>query len=215
MLKIDLKKEGRHLYAPSAREVQVVDVPKFVFIMVDGVIEAGATPRTSPAFQEATSALYNLSFTLKFMSKRNPENPLDYTVMPLEGLWWSSEGEFDLNNPSGWCWTLMIRQPEHVTPAMFQTALEQSESKLRKKGEANAALARLRLERFREGLCLQIMHVGPYAQEPRTVERMKAFAQENGYLYRGKHHEIYLGDPRQVSPEKLQTILRQPVEKAG
>jgi len=215
MEKLDLKKQLKHLYASSAKRVQVVDVPAFPFAMADGAIEAGATPQTSQAFQEAVGALYNLSYTLKFMSKQSKENPVDYTVMPLEGLWWSASGEFDLNEPSDWRWTLMIMQPGHITPAMFQAALQQAEEKLHKKGETNPALARLRIERFHEGLCIQTMHIGPYAEEPRTIERMRAFAQENGYLYRGRHHEIYLGDPRRARPEKLRTILRHPVERVG
>ncbi|MGC8787744.1 MAG: GyrI-like domain-containing protein [Anaerolineae bacterium] len=208
MQKIDLKKEWKHLYAPSAREVEVVDVPPLLFAMIDGRMQPGETPGTSQTFQEAVSALYGISYTLKFLSKKRKDNPMDYPVMPLEGLWWSASGEFDFNRPEDWQWTLMIMQPEHITAEMFQEALES----LKKKRDS-PALSRLRLERFHEGLCIQIMHVGPYATEAATIEKMKAFAQEHGYRYRGKHHEIYLGDPRRASPEKLRTILRQPVAK--
>jgi hypothetical protein len=128
--------------------------------------------------------------------------------MALEGLWWTESGEFDVSRPESWTWRLMILQPDQVTQEMFQAALKQLEKK-----RPNPALARLRLERFREVLCLQVMHVGPYAEEPATMERMKAFARENGYAYHGRHHEIYLGDPRRAAPEKLKTVLRQPVRK--
>ena len=103
----------------------------------------------------------------------------------------------------------MILQPDHITRAMFARAVEQLAEK-----RDSPAVHKLRLERFKEGACLQVMHVGPYADEPRTIERMQAFAEENGLVYRGKHHEIYLGDPRRAKPEKLRTILRQPVAKA-
>lgn len=215
MNKLDLKKELKHLYIPSAKEVQVVDVPEFNFVMIDLTIAPDETPARSQAFQQATSALYNLSYTLKFMSKQRPDNPIDYPVMALEGLWWTESGGFDWTKKEAWQATLLMMQPEHITAEMYEAALRQVREKQARKGEENPALDRLRFERWREGLCLQIMHIGPYSEEPRTVERMKAFAQENGYLYRGKHHEIYLGDPRRTQPEKLRTVLRQPVERAG
>ncbi len=165
-------------------------------------------PGESQEFQEAVGALYGISYTLKFLSKVRKDNPIDYTVMALEGLWWTVSGEFDLNRPGDWQWTLMIMQPEHITEEMFQEALGQ----LKKKRDS-PTMSKLRLERFHEGLCIQTLHIGPYATEPTTVEKMKAFAQQHGYRYHGKHHEIYLGDPRRVSPEKLCTILRQPVTK--
>jgi hypothetical protein len=213
--KLDLKKELKHLYAPSAKEVQVVDVPELSFVMLDLEVEPDETPETSQAFQQAMMALYGASYTLKFMSKLRPENPIDYTVMALEGLWWTESGEFDFSKKEAWQATLMMMQPEHISVEMYEAALRQIAEKQAKKGEENPALDRLRFERFQEGLCLQIMHIGPYSEEPRTIERMKVFAQESGYVYRGKHHEIYLGDPRLAKPENLRTILRQPVEKAG
>lgn len=206
---IDLKKQLKYLYVPSAKTVEVVDVPELQFVMLDGAMQPGDTPGTSAAFQEAIGALYGAAYTLKFASKKRKENPIDYSVMALEGLWWTEAGEFDLARPESWRWTVMILQPDHITQEMFQQALSQLEKK-----RPNPALARLRLERFREGLCLQIMHVGPYSEEPHTIERMKAFALDNGYLYEGKHHEIYFGDPRRSAPEKLRTILRQPIQPA-
>jgi len=207
MAKLDLRKQLKHLYAPSAKKVEVVDVPLFQFAMVDGQIEPGRGPEDSPAFQEALEALYGISYTLKFASKLRKEDPLDYTVMALEGLWWVEGGEFDITRPEGWRWMLMIMQPDHITPGMYEDALRQ----LRHKKGERPGFSRLRFEGFQEGLCVQIMHVGPYAEEPATIARMHAFAQENGYRLCGKHHEIYLGDPRRASPEKMKTVLRHPI----
>ena len=148
------------------------------------------------------------------MSKLRQDDPVDYTVMALEGLWWidASRGEFDIRQPGNWLWTVMMMQPEHITPRMFRDALAQ----LRKK-KPSPALDKLRFETFREGLCVQIMHIGPYADEPATVDKLRAFAAENGLRdlvgRGGKHHEIYLGDPRKAAPSRLKTVLRHPVEK--
>ena len=210
MEKLDLRKQFKHLYQPSAKKVELVEVPPFQFAMVDGEIEPGVLPGLSPAFQEAVQALYGITYTLKFMSKLRAENPIDYKVMALEGLWWVDEGDFDITRPGDWRWTVMIMQPDHITETMFQEALEQ----LRKK-KPGPGLDKLRLETFEEGLSMQIMHIGPYAEEPATIEKMHAFAAENGYSLRGKHHEIYLGDPRTADPAKLKTGLRQPVGRVN
>ena len=205
--KLDLRKQWKRLYAPSASKVEMVDVPEFQFIMVDGKIEAGAAPDTSPTFHAALEALYGASYTLKFMSKSRQENPVDYTVMALEGLWWTVKGEFSFERKDDWQWTLMMMQPEHITDEMFQDARRQ----LRQKKD-NPAIAGLRLGRFREGLCVQTLHVGPYSDELRTISKMTAFAQETGHRLHGKHHEIYVGDPRRARPDALKTILRHPIE---
>ncbi len=207
MIKIDLKKELKYLYSPSAKQVQVVDVPRLKFVLIDGTISPGEPPGLSAAFQEAIGALYGVSYTAKFASKLRKTDPIDYPVMALEALWWTDLGEFDPAQPQEWKWTAMIMQPEHITEQMFQEAIQQ----VRKKRDS-AALSRVRLESFHEGLCVQVMHVGPYSEEPATMTRMAAFVQEHGYVYRGKHHEIYLGDPRRARPEKLRTVLRHPVE---
>jgi hypothetical protein len=210
MKKLDLRKELKHLYAPSPRKVEIVDVPAFSFTMIDGSIEPGQSPGTSESYANAIGALYGASYTLKFMSKRRKTDPVDYPVMALEGLWWTARGDFDLSRKDEWKWTMMIMQPDHITGEMFEEALHQ----LRQKKD-NPALSGLRLESFHEALSMQIMHVGPYAEEPRTIELMTAFARENGYAARGKHHEIYLGDPRRARPERLRTILRHPVVKVA
>jgi hypothetical protein len=208
MVKIDLKKELRHLYLPSAKKVTVVNVPEFSFVMVDGMIPAGLPPAESIEFQEALSALYGISYTLKFASKLRAEEPIDYTVMALEGLWWVNDGEFDISQSQDWQFRAMILQPDHITAEMVDDALEES----RRKTE-NPALDKSRFQRFQEGLSIQIMHIGPYADEPRSLAKMSEYARENGYEYSGRHHEIYIGDPRRAKPENLKTVLRHPVRK--
>jgi len=207
MDRLDLRKQYKHLYQPSAKKVEVVEVPSFQFAMIDGLIEPGILPGDSPAFQQALEALYGISYTLKFTSKLRKEDPIDYAVMALEGLWWVEDGVFDITRADNWCWTAMIMQPDHIGIEIFQDGLVQ----LRKK-KPSPALDRLRLETFHEGLSIQVMHVGPYADEPGTIARMDAFATEHGYRLRGKHHEIYLGDPRRADPAKLKTVLRHPIE---
>ena len=213
MKTLDLKKDLKYLYAPSAKKVEIVQVPRLQFTMIDGAIEKGYEPGNSPSFQEGTQALYSVSYTLKFMLKKRKTNAIDYPVMALEGLWWVEDGVFDISVKDNWFYTLMILQPDVITKDVFEEGLEQ----VRKKRGDSSALSKLRLEDFEERLCVQTMHNGPYATEPATVERMRAFAQENGYRdvvgLGGKHHEIYLGDPRKADLAKLKTVLRHPIEK--
>lgn len=210
MEKLDLRKQYKHLYQPSAKTVEVVDVPPLKFVMIDGEIEQGHSPGSSPAFLQAMEALYGISYTLKFAAKQRQEDAFDYTVMGLEALWWVESGQFDITRPDNWSWRAMILQPDLISQEMFLGTLDQ----LRKK-KPGPSIDRLRFESFHEGLCVQTMHIGPYSQEPATVARMEAYAEENGYRMHGLHHEIYLGDPRRSSPEKLKTVLRHPVERAG
>jgi hypothetical protein len=213
MKTLDLRKQYKHLYQPSPKQPVLVQVPRLRFAMIDGAIEKGSEPGKSPSFAEATQALYGISYTLKFMLKKRRTNAVDYPVMALEGLWWVEDGVFDITVKDNWFYTLMILQPEMITQEIFQEGIEQ----VRKKRGDSDSLSRLRLGEFEEGLCVQIMHIGPYASEPATVERMRAFALENGYRdtvgLGSKHHEIYLGDPRKADPAKLKTVLRHPVEK--
>jgi len=215
MKTLDLKRELKHLYRPSAKKPEILTVPKMQFAMIDGAIEKGKEPGNSPGFQEATQAIYSISYTLKFMLKKRKSDPIDYPVMALEGLWWVEDGFFDITIKDNWFYTLMILQPAVITKDIFAEGLQQVR---RKTGDA-PALSKLRLAHFEEGLCVQIMHIGPYATEPATVDGMRVFALENGYRDRvgpnGKHHEIYLGDPRKAAPEKLKTVLRHPIEKAS
>ncbi len=213
MKTLDLKKQFKHLYQLSAKKAEIVQVPRLQFAMIDGAIEKGSEPGKSPTFAEATQALYSISYTLKFMLKKHKTNAVDYPIMPLEGLWWVEDGMFDITIKDNWFYTLMILQPDVITQDIFAEGLEQ----VRKKKGDSEMLSKLHLAHFEEGICVQTMHIGPYATEPATVERMRAFAQENGYQDRvglgGKHHEIYLGDPRRADPAKLKTVLRHPIEK--
>lgn len=214
MKTLDLKKEFKYLYQPSAKKIEIVQVPNLQFAMIDGAIEKGHGPGDSPGFQEAVQALYGVSYTLKFTLKKRKTDPIDYPVMALEGLLWLTEGDvFDINIKDNWSYTLAIMQPEVITQEIFEEAREQ----VRKKRGDSKSLSKMRLEHFEEGLCAQVMHIGPYATEPATIERMQEFMKDNGYRDRvglgGKHHEIYLGDPRKADPAKLKTVLRHPVEK--
>jgi hypothetical protein len=190
----------------------MVDVPSMNFLMLDGAIEPDQAPGTSPLFAENMQAIYGVAYTLKFSLKLTKENPLDYPVMPLEGLWWVEDSTFDLQKPGNWKYTVMIMQPGRITKDVFADALSQ----MRKKKGNQPAFARLRLERYQEGLSIQALHIGPYATEPATVLKMQVFMQANGCQdlvgLGGKHHEIYLGDPRRADPAKLKTVLRHPVK---
>ncbi|HVO41415.1 MAG TPA: GyrI-like domain-containing protein [Aggregatilineales bacterium] len=200
--KLDLKKDLKHLYNPSAKEVVLMDVPPMNFLMVDG----HGDPNESQPFQEAMEALYAVAYTLKFASKAGG---IDYTVMPPEGLWWMDDmREFSMAAKDRWQWTLMIMQPDHITAEMVRQAVEDIQEK-----KNPPALEKLRFERFHEGLAAQIMHIGPYDAEEPTIARIHAWITAHGYDFHGagKHHEIYLGDPRRTAPDKLKTVLRQPV----
>jgi hypothetical protein len=221
MKTLDLRKKYRAFYTASAKSPDIVDVPELTFLMVDGRIEQGCAPGTSAAFRNAVQVLYGSAYTLKFMSKLRKTNAIDYPVMALEAIWWVDNGAFDISRPGDWRWRAMIMQPDHITPEMLAEAREQ----MRKK-KPEVATDALRLEKYREGLCVQMMHVGPYATEPATVGRMLAFAAERGLKERlgwttrdnrlvvDAHHEIYLGDPRRSAPEKLKTVLRHPIARA-
>lgn len=213
MKTLDLKKQFKHLYQPSVKKVEVMQVPALQFAMIDGAIEKGSEPGKSPAFAEATQALYGLSYTLKFMLKKRKTNAVDYPVMALEGLWWVEDGFFDITVKDNWFYTLMIMQPDVITKDLFEEAREQ----VRKKKGDGTMLAKLKLAHFEEGLCVQVMHIGPYAAEPATIDRMREFMAENGLKDHvgpnGKHHEIYLSDPRKAAPDKMKTVLRHPVVK--
>jgi hypothetical protein len=209
--KLDLKKQLKHLYLPGAKECSLAQVPAMQFAMIDGQVEPGVLPGDSPGFTSAIGALYGVSYTLKFMSKLRAESPIDYGVMALEGLWTTPKGGADFQMSDQWLWTLMIMQPDHITPEMFSAALDKLRAKYAKEKRDAAVFDQVRLERFEEGLCVQVMHLGPYADEPATLARMAEFAAQKGYAFTGRHHEIYLGDPRTAKPENLKTVLRHPV----
>jgi hypothetical protein len=206
MSKIDFKKELKHLYQPSAKTFEVVDVPPMNFLMIDG----HGDPNTSQEYGEAIEALYGAAYKLKFASKK--EAGKDYVVPPLEGLWWAGDMETfnSQRDKSAWDWTMMIMQPEWITLAMVEEAVAAVD-----KAKGLPALSKLRLGTYHEGLAVQILYVGSYDAEGPTITRMHAHAIEQGYELAGKHHEIYLSDPRRVAPEKLKTVIRQPIRSAG
>jgi hypothetical protein len=203
MPKIDLKKEYKSLYSPSVKEVTLVDIPAFNFLMIDG----RGDPNTSKDFQNAIEALYSVSYTLKFALKKNAKSvDSDYVVMPLEGLWWNENCGFDMERRDLWMWTAMIAQPPHATSEYVKMALDAASKK-----KDLPALSKMRYENFREGKAAQIMHLGPFSAEGPTVAKVHDFILRNGYKIRGKHHEIYLSDFRKTAPEKLKTVIRQPL----
>ncbi len=204
MEKVDYKKELKHLYKPSGKNFSLVEVPVLQYLMIDG----HGDPNTSKLYQESIEALYGMAYTVKFANK-NIENTPDYTVMPLEGLWYMENmEEFSSSNKNDWLWTAMIMMPDFITSELF----EQSRDVLKKKKNP-ARLNDLRLEKYEEGISVQILYTGSYSDEGPTIDAMHKFAFENGYKLKGKHHEIYLGDPRKTAPEKLKTVIRQPVTK--
>ena len=202
-----LVREREFLHRASAREPVIVRVPEMGFVMIDG----HGDPNTSPEYADAIQALYPLSYTLKFALKR--ELGLQYRVGPLEGLWWSEDrAAFSDGRKDDWNWTMMIAQPDEVTPDRFDLARTDVGRK-----KDLPALARARLQRFEEGPSAQILHVGPFSEEGPTIRRLHAFIQEQGCVFDGihqKHHEIYLSDPRRSTPEKWRTIIRQPFVEA-
>jgi len=207
---LDLRKQYKHLYSPSAKEVTVIKIPRFNFIMVDGVIPANISVAEAPDYLAAVETLYGLSYTIKFMCKKRKNNPVNYPVMPLEGLWWTKDShkKFTVSHADPWYFTAMIMQPTPVTATLFAEAREQLRAK-----KDPAMLDHARFEALKEGFSMQVMHLGPYSEEPATILRMNEFAAAHGYRIHGKHHEIYLGDPRRTAPAKLKTVLRHPVRR--
>jgi len=201
LAKIDLKKDLKQFYTAPADHVALVEVPPLHFLMAEG----RGDPNTSPAFQQAAETLFRLSYTLKFMLKKS--EGLDYAVMPLEGLWRADDmAAFADGRRDEWKWTLMILQPGFVTGEAVAQAREVAQNK------KNAPpLYDTTYGRHTDGQSAQILHVGPYAAEAPTITRLHRFIREQGYHFGGKHHEIYLNDPRRTAPERLKTILRQPI----
>jgi len=199
--KVDPKRELA-CYRARRDRPELVTVPDLQYLMIDG----HGDPNT-PAFAEATATLYPVAYTLKFASKN--ELGRDHVVMPLEGLWWADDmGTFtDSRDKTRWDWTLMIMIPDWITGEMFTAAVARVAAK-----HHPARIGDLRLETLSEGRCVQALHVGSYDDEAELLHRMHHEVVPGlGLVMTGKHHEIYLGDPRKVEPAKLRTILRQPV----
>jgi len=203
MEKIDFKKKLKHLYQPSTKESEQIDVPMMNYLMVDGV----GDPNTSKAFTEAVEVLFSLSYTLKFMVKKGAL-AIDYGVMPLEGLWWADDmSTFGSGDKSKWKWTLMIMQPEFISNGMVDAAIAEV-----KKKKNPAAVDKVRFEALSEGSAVQIMHIGPFSEEGPDIERLHQFIESRGHKLVGKHHEIYLSDIRKTAPSKWKTVIRQPMQ---
>ncbi|MDL2253022.1 GyrI-like domain-containing protein [Ruminococcaceae bacterium OttesenSCG-928-I18] len=206
--KFDFKKEFPDLYRPKTNP-SLVEVPPMPFFMVDGV---GAPEGRE--YQQALNLLYSLTFTVKMskMGTTQPKGYFDYVVPPLEGLW--QGGELFSGNPNReqWRWTSLIRQPDFVTAEVFDWAKETASRK-----KPDLPFEKVRFETYEEGLCIQLLHIGPYAQEDRSLALLRNFAEKNGFIQdfspTRHHHEIYLGDPRKTKPERLKTILRHPVKR--
>lgn len=204
MVKIDHKKILKDLYRPSAKQVMEVQVPALNFLMADGK----GDPNSSPLFAEAVEALFSVSYTLKFLIKKN-EPFIDYSVMPLEGLWWADDMQsFSVDKKEDWYWTLMIMQPEYVTAGLVQKAVNAAAKK-----KTNPSINKLRFEAYQEGLSAQIMHIGPFTEEGPTVEKVHNYIELHGFRRSGRHHEVYLSDIRRADPAKWKTVIRQPFLK--
>jgi hypothetical protein len=203
---IDLRKQFKHLYQPSAKQFSIVDVPPLNFLMIDGA----GNPNTSQDYRDALEALYGLSYTLKFGVKlgKYGKKKYDYPVMALEGLWWMDDmTEFSVTRKDEWKWTAMMMQPDIITPDLVELARADL---IQKKNPV--AASKIRFGSYHEGPSAQIMYFGPYADEGPTIQRLHEFIVESGHQLRGKHHEIYLSDPRRTAPEKLKTVIRQPMQ---
>lgn len=201
MQKIDLKKELKHLYNPSKSEISIVNVPNMNFLMIDGK----GDPNTSQQYKEAVEALFTTAYALKFAIKKS-NIAIDYGVMPLEGLWWTEPMEsFSLDDKNSWLWKMMIMQPEWITESLVEDIIPQVTKK-----KNLPAIQQIRFQSFSEGSAAQILYIGPYKDEHPTIQKIHKFIEDKGHNLSGKHHEIYLSDPRKTASEKVKTIIRQP-----
>ncbi|KQR21227.1 GyrI-like domain-containing protein [Microbacterium sp. Leaf151] len=204
--KVDFKKtlDG---YQAVRGQFRVVQMPEMRYLMIDG----HGDPNISPSYTQALQALYPVAYTLKFASRR--ELGRDYVVPPLEGLWWADDMDAftTARDKSRWDWTMMLMIPEWIDEAMVRAAIDVVGAK-----ESAGRLDDVRIETFAEGLCVQTLHLGSYDDEADVLEEMhREFIPGRGLHLRGKHHEVYLSDPRKVTPDKLRTILRQPVVRTS
>ncbi len=200
MEKLDLKKTEKEYYKPG-KKPEIIEIPEFQFLMVNGT---DARPE-SEGFQNAITTLFSVSYPAKFMSKKELDR--DYTVMPLEGLWWADDmNAFKNGEKEKWHWTLMIRQPDFITQDIVNRALKKAKEK------KNISEDKLKLSKYKEGLSAQIMHIGPFSKEKPNIMLLHELIKSEGGRFSGqkqKHHEIYLSDFRKAAPEKMRTILRQ------
>jgi hypothetical protein len=202
MGKIDLKRKLASLYSAPRGDFATVEVPVMQFVKIDG----NGDPNVEPSYQRAIEWLYSVSYAIKFAVKASSGK--DYAVPPLEGLWWADDPEdFVARRKHLWHWTMMIMVPDFAERSLYEAALEKSCKKL---GEPPASL---RLELLHEGRCLQTLHIGSYDEEGKILGKLhNEIMPAMGVTFAGPHHEIYLNDARKTPPEKLKTILRQPVK---
>jgi hypothetical protein len=212
--KVDYKKLYSDLYYPQ-KSPSLIQIPRMNFVMVDG---AGVPGPESEEYQKAMQLLYSISFTIK-MSKMTGDQPkgyFEYVVPPLEGLYSCGKEPFDFAKPQQWTWTSMIRQPEFVTKDVYDWAITKAVAKAEDKGK-DIDYSKARYSEYEEGLCVQMMHIGPYSNEQITIDEIFRFIEENclkvDYGPERKHHEIYLSDPRKSKPENLKTVIRYPVKR--
>lgn len=206
-MKIDYTKTLGNLYQQSRKEISIVEVPPMNFLTIQG----RGDPNGNEEYSQAVGALYGLAYTLKFAVKKGPSS-IDYGVMPLEGLWWEEDmRNFNLDDRTNWQWQMMIMQPKVINSELFTQAVAEVR---RKKNPPK--LDEVKFEHFEEGMCAQIFHAGPYGEAERpTTDKLHAFISEQGYEKTGRHHEIYFNSPLRTAPEKLKTVIRQPIRRAG
>jgi len=201
--RIDLRRVLKDLYTASSKAPTLVEVPPLQYLMIDGA----GNPNNSPDYAAAVEALYSLSYTVKFQVRQSALS-IDAAVMPLEGLWWADDmAAFAAGDRERWQWTMMILQPAHVTPDIVAASMAALKQRRSLQG-----LEQIRLEDYHEALSAQILHLGPYATEGPTIAALHEYIWAKGYVPAGKHHEIYLGDPRRTAPDRLRTVIRQPVQ---
>jgi len=205
---MDYKKDFKEYYVP--KKIEIIDIPRMSFFMIDGQ----GNPNGKD-FAQVVGALYSLAYAVKMSPKKNaaPDGYFEYTVFPLEGVWdltnlGKTMAELDKNQL---VYNMMIRQPDFVTPDYARQMIEQV-----KKSKPNQKLDGVRFESTTEGLCAQMMHIGPYDDEPASFTRMEEFTKQSGFFRLNKtHREIYLSDPRKVDPQKMRTVLRFKIQKIG
>lgn len=208
MEKIDYKRQFKEFYDPKTTPT-LIDVPEMTFIAVDG---KGDPNDKDGEYQAAVEIIYALSYTIKMAPKSNIdiEGYNEYVMPPLEGLWWFADYSSTAEDKSKYCWTSMVRQPDFVTQEVFELA-----KALVKKKKPGLDTTKARFHTFTEGLCVQCMHIGPFADEPVTLAKMKDYTANNSFVFdlsgTRKHHEIYSSDPRKADAAKMKTILRYPV----
>lgn len=208
MKKLDYKKEYQDLYLPTTKP-SIIDVDKICYVVVEGK----GNPNTSKAYKESIELLYGLSYTIKM--DRKQENYFEYVVPPLEGMWWCKDASFDgltITSKDQLCWKSMIRLPEFVTETIFMQARQKLSLK-----KPHLKIEKLKYQEIKEGLCVQIMHIGPYDLEKESIVKMDQFIKENhfesDFSLSRLHHEIYLSDPRRTKMENLKTVIRHPIKK--